>query len=65
MVPESNDDMTQSYLMVSPYGEFYQNSESNEYVYSEKIIDQGVSSALDQVGFDYSKYVRRGGKYEL
>lgn len=57
--------MTQSYLMVSPYGEFYQNSSSNEYVYSKKIIDLGVHQALDQVGFDYSKFVRRGGKYEL
>ena len=64
MAPENNDDMTESYLMVSPFGEFYQNL-NNEYIYSDKIHEVGVKTALGQVSFDYTKFVKRGGKYDL
>ena len=56
--------MTESYLMVSPFGEFYQNL-NNEYIYSDKIHEVGVKTALGQVSFDYTKFVKRGGKYDL
>lgn len=62
---EDNDDMTQSYVMVSPDGKFYQNSEESKYKYSGDILDTGVLTALDQVGFDSHKFERRGGSYEL
>ena len=50
--------------MVSPFGEFYQNL-NNEYIYSDKIHEVGVKTALGQVSFDYTKFVKRGGKYDL
>ena len=33
---ESKDDMTNSYIMLDPYGRFYQN-ENNSYTYSKSI----------------------------
>ena len=62
---ENNDDMTQSYVMVTPDGKFYQNSSDNQYKYSENIMDVGVLQGLEDVGFDSNKFERRGGSYEL
>jgi radical S-adenosyl methionine domain-containing protein 2 len=64
MAPESNDDMTSSYLMITPDGKFYQNTEG-KYKYSDAILDSGVLPALGEVGFDYSKFQKRGGEYML
>jgi len=64
MAPEDNDDMTTSYIMVTPDGRFYQNS-GNKYVYSEDILTVGASTALSQTGFDYDKFKQRGGEYAL
>jgi len=62
---ENNDEMTQSYIMVTPDGKFYQNSEESVYKYSDEILSLGVVTALNQVGFDYTKFEQRGGAYEL
>lgn len=64
VVPENNQDMTSSYMMLSPDGKLYQNSDG-KYKYSEPILKVGVSTAMHQVGFDYSKFVKRGGAYTL
>eukprot|EP00301_Raphidiophrys_heterophryoidea_P007376 c12863_g1_i5.p1 GENE.c12863_g1_i5~~c12863_g1_i5.p1 ORF type:complete len:435 (+),score=96.48 c12863_g1_i5:309-1613(+) len=64
MAPEDNDEMTTSYMMVTPDGMFYQNTGSR-YVRSQSILDVGINAALDQVGFEYSKFQARGGEYEL
>ena len=64
LVFEDNDAMTNSYLMVTPDGRIYQNF-LGRYEYSQSILQVGVSAALSEVGFDFSKFQRRGGVYQL
>ena len=63
MVPEDNDAMSTSYLMVDPAGRFFDNSKGI-YTYSEAINDVGVKGALEQTEFDYEKFIKRGAVYE-
>jgi len=62
---ENNTDMTQSYIMVTPDGKFYQNNDDSKCKHSENILDSGVQQALEDVGFDSKKFEQRGGSYEL
>lgn len=64
LVPETNDDMTNSYIMITPDGRFYQNA-GGRYSYSDDIVAAGVGNALASVGFDIDKFVARGGAYAL
>jgi radical S-adenosyl methionine domain-containing protein 2 len=64
LIKEDNDDMTDSYIMVTPDGKFYQNSD-NKYIYSDPILDVGFRNAIYQTGFNYSIYEKRGGNYKL
>jgi radical S-adenosyl methionine domain-containing protein 2 len=58
--PESNDDMTHSYLMIDPFGRFYQNSDGKAlYSYSQPIIEIGAEKALKQVEFNLEKFKNR------
>ncbi|MCK4444641.1 MAG: viperin family antiviral radical SAM protein [Thermoplasmata archaeon] len=62
-VPESQDDMIGSYIMMLPDGNFYSNL-NGAYNYSERnIFDEGVDSAFRRVGWDRQKFFRRGGQY--
>ena len=60
LVKEDNEDMSNSYIMITPDGRFYQNS-NNQYIYSESILDVGFKNAIKQTGFDYDRYEKRGG----
>ncbi len=62
-IVEDNNAMTGSYLMVDPLGRFFQNWD-NKYVRSDPITSVGVSHAIEQVGWDKHKYIKRGGSYE-
>ncbi|MBP7283466.1 MAG: viperin family antiviral radical SAM protein [Leptospiraceae bacterium] len=64
VVAEDNDNMTNSYLMINPEGQFYQNASGN-YIKSESIIKVGIESALEQISFQYSKFIDRGGAYPI
>lgn len=64
LVKEDNGDMSNSYIMITPDGKFYQNS-NNQYIYSESILDVGFKNAIKQTGFDYDTYEKRGGDYSL
>lgn len=64
MAPENNEEMTLSYVMMTPDGKLYQNG-SGKYVYSDPVLDVGFGSALTQVGFDYGTFEKRGGAYAL
>ncbi len=60
--PESNDDMTDSYLMINPDGRFYQNSQlcdGNEHDESAPILETGVEQALAQINFNPIKFINR------
>lgn len=62
VVPENNDLMTGSYVMVDPYGRFFDNV-GGRYKYSAPILDVGVTRALKRVSVDIGRFEQRGGNY--
>lgn len=62
IVPESNELMTGSYLMVDPAGRFYDNTRG-QHTYSRPILEVGVVQALREICFDWGKFNDRGGVY--
>ncbi len=63
VVPENNDQMTASYVMVDPAGRFFDNS-IGQHSYSRAILSVGVEEALKDVHTDYDKFVDRDGLYK-
>lgn len=63
VVPESNELMTGSYVMVDPAGRFFDNM-SGSHTYSTPILEVGTETALAQVRVDAERFERRGGRYE-
>ena len=63
VVPENNEAMTESYVMIDPAGRFFDNVQRS-YRYSEPILKVGVAEALKQVSIDPERFRRRGGKYD-
>ena len=62
VVPESNDLMTGSYVIIDPTGRFFDNTKGC-HTYSRPILQVGVSSALQDVKIDPERFVLRGGNY--
>ena len=60
---EDNQDMTESYIMVVPFGRFFQNSSSltsgEEYSYSSLIIEHGAEVAFNEMSFSVEKFTAR------
>ncbi len=60
---EDNQDMTESYIMIDPFGRFFQNSSSlklgEEYSYSSSIIEHGVDAAFREMRFSADKFTAR------
>lgn len=54
--------MTESYLMINPEGRFYQNTEG-KYIYSSKILEVGLSQAIQEIEFNDKKFIERKGVY--
>ena len=63
VVPESNEAMTESYVMIDPAGRFFDNVQGS-YRYSESILKVGVEEALKQVSIDPERFRKRGGEYD-
>lgn len=63
IVPENNDLMTGSYLMIDPQGRFYDNVEG-KYRYSKPILDVGFDKAREQVKIFQNKFTDRKGLYD-
>ena len=63
VVPESNDLMTGSYVMVDPLGRFFDNTKGH-HMYSQPILDIGVIAALEDVTVDTNLFHLRGGNYQ-
>lgn len=63
MVPESNDAIKGSYVMVDPAGRFFDNSQGTHH-YSPSILETSVSEALKAVNYDFEKFIDRGGVYD-
>ena len=63
VVPENNELMTESYVMVDPAGRFFDNA-LGTYTYSHPILEVGVEEALDEVLINAGRFCKRGGKYD-
>jgi radical S-adenosyl methionine domain-containing protein 2 len=55
---ENNDEMTDSYIMIDPYGRFYQNTKGT-YIYSKSILDVGEDEINKCINVDMNKYNNR------
>ena len=63
VVPESNELMTGSYVMVDPAGRFFDNV-AGTHVYSRPIGQIGVGTALREVSVDPDRFRLRDGLYD-
>ena len=63
VVPESNEMMRGSYIMVSPDGRFYDNV-TGGHRYSDPILDVGAKNALGQIDVYPETFAARGGRYD-
>jgi radical S-adenosyl methionine domain-containing protein 2 len=62
-VPESNDMMRSSYLILDEYMRFLSRGVGTEAM-SQSILDVGVKKAMNQVTWDQGGFVERGGVYD-
>jgi radical S-adenosyl methionine domain-containing protein 2 len=62
IVSENNNQMTGSYAMVDPAGRFYDNT-TGGHIYSKPILEIGARLAIQQMSYNFSKFVLRGGIY--
>lgn len=62
VVPENNEQMTGSYLMVDPLGRFFDNTKG-EHTYSSPILEVGVEQALTEIEVFPDRFTERGGLY--
>ncbi len=62
LIPETNNNLNGSYIMVDPAGRFYDNV-NGQYHYSDPILNDGVEISLNQIKFDLKKFIERGGLY--
>jgi radical S-adenosyl methionine domain-containing protein 2 len=63
VVAEPEELMRGSYLMIDPQGRLYDSS-NGCHRFSSKIIEVGISKALEQVSFDITKFTDRNGSYD-
>ena len=63
MVPENNEDMTGSYLLVDPTGRLFENSKG-QHTYSDPLQDNSLSHCLEQIELNRYRFIKRGGIYE-
>ncbi len=63
IVPESNDEIKGSYVMVDPAGRFFDNA-AGTHNYSKPILEVGIEQALKTMNYDFEKFRKRGGIYD-
>ena len=63
VIPESNELMTGSYVMVDPAGRFFDNT-AGTHVYSRPINQVGVDAAWTEVSIDPGRFRLRDGLYD-
>lgn len=61
-IPEDNEAMTGSYLMIDPLGRFFDNVDGR-LTFSRPILEVGVDAALAEIRFSFVKLETRGGVY--
>lgn len=62
-IPEDNEDMTGSYVMIDALGRFFDNVQGRLF-YGPPIAKVGVEKAFAAVQWDIKRFLGRGGKYE-
>ncbi|MFD1014406.1 viperin family antiviral radical SAM protein [Winogradskyella rapida] len=62
IVPESNDEIKGSYVMVDPAGRFFDNTQG-KHNYSKPILEVGVEDAYKTMNYMHAKFINRGGVY--
>ena len=62
-MPESNEAMRNSYLILDEYMRFLDNTGGSK-TPSCSLLDVGVGAAMDRAGFDQAMFLKRGGKYQ-
>jgi radical S-adenosyl methionine domain-containing protein 2 len=62
LIPESNSDMIDSYVMIDPQGRLYSNTD-NIHRYSDPVYRCPLKQALKEAGFMIEKFIRRGVAY--
>ena len=62
VLPESNELMTGSYVMVDPLGRFYDDT-GGRHTYSRPVLEIGVADALEEVAVYTDRFEQRGGNY--
>lgn len=62
LVPENNEAMTGSYLLIDPLGRLFENS-TGSHTYSESLINNDVNTCLSQINLDRDMFIKRGGIY--
>ena len=63
VVPENNDLMTGSYVLVDPAGRLFDNA-SGHHTYGLPILEVGVDEAFKDVSVDSGRFLSRGGLYD-
>lgn len=63
VVPETNELMTESYVMLDPAGRFFDNTQGT-YTYSSPLLEVGVETALGEIRVSRERFVQRGGQYD-
>jgi len=63
MVPENNDVMTGSYLLIDPLGRLFENS-AGKHTYSDPLQSNTFEHCLAQINPNKDKFIARGGIYK-
>lgn len=63
MVPENNELMTGSYLLIDPLGRMFENSKG-EHTYSDSLVESTVDHCLSQIKLNRDVFEQRGGIYQ-
>jgi radical S-adenosyl methionine domain-containing protein 2 len=63
LVPESNNAIKGSYVMVDPAGRFFDNTKGT-HTYSKPILEVGIKEAIQTMDYHLDKFKKRGGIYD-
>lgn len=62
IVPESNELMTSSYLLIDPLGRLFENTKGI-HTYSDTLISNNIEHCLSQISLNRNTFLKRGGIY--
>lgn len=63
IIPEINQQMKGTYVMIDPAGRFFGNSEGRHF-YSQPILNVGAKKAISEMNYDFEEFINRKGLYD-